>query len=964
MSDRRRNLFVLLLVLGLLAGSVAVIATKKTQLGLDLQGGVQLIYEGKPTRAQPKVTTEALNRSLGLIRQRVDAFGVSEPEIRLSNKNIEVNLPGVKDADAAVSQVGTTAQLYLYDWEKNLLGADCKTNPTEVDAGLTPITGLFRAVTQASKCPPQRDANNGAADRPRTYAFSGANQPLNNGQPFDDVADARDSLDAKALQGAKFLTVPEGILVLRDQKADPKPGGPTPPDPDRWWVLQDNPALSGTDIRNPKQTSDQQGGNQPIVTFEFTDKGQRAFQNTTRAIAQRGLDNAPPGADPVSASHKFAIALDNALVSTPYINYRENPDGIDGVNGAQISGGFTITSAQNLAKLLQIGALPLRLDLVSRSQVSSTLGKQALDQGLIAGVGGFVIVALFLLLFYRVLGLIAVGALAVYALYFYALVKLVPITLTLPGIAGLILTLGVAADANIVIFERVKEEIRAGRSVGTAIAQGYKKGLSTIIDANVVTLLVAFILFVLATASVRGFAFTLGIGVIVSLFTAVLATQAILLLLRGSSVLSSRAALGARERKQRQKFDFMGASRYFFSLSGVILLIGALAISGKGLNFGIDFESGTRITAALQKPATIDQVRGTVGIADAKIQSVDNPDIGRNVVQISTGTLRPQGVSAVNRALGSRYGLVEQPQIESIGPSFGQSVARSALIAIIASLIVIGLYIALRFEWKYAVPVMIALAHDLLITAGVYALVGQEVTTSTVAALLTILGFSLYDTIIVFDRIRENVPRMPSAAFSQIVNRSMSEVIVRSLATSFCSLLPVLALFLFGGQTLRDFAFALIVGTLSGTYSSVFIASPVLSYWKSREPVYRKREARIAQELGEVPAYAVAVAGLPADVAPTEPRSGRRGRVTSPDDPANVSKAEFDEMVRQLGHDDAAAAGRPSARTAPRGGRRGRGGAVAADPTPDAAPDEAEKPTPKPKSSAARKVHRKHGRAR
>ena len=219
--------------------------------------------------------------------------------------------------------------------------------------------------------------------------------------------------------------------------------------------------------------------------------------------------------------------------------------------------------------------------------------------------------------------------------------------------------------------------------------------------------------------------------------------------------------------------------------------------------------------------------------------------------------------------------------MESIGPTFGESVANSALVAMIASLAVISMYIALRFEWKYAVPVLIALMHDILITAGVYALLGREVTTSTVAALLTIVGFSLYDTIIVFDRIRENVPRMPSAAFSQIVNRSMSEVIVRSLATSFCTILPVLALFFFGGETLKDFAFALIVGTVSGAYSSVFIAGPVLTHWKDREQVYRTRERRIRAELGYLPAYAVPMGSAPVDVAPAEPRGGRRS-ITAP----------------------------------------------------------------------------------
>jgi SecD/SecF fusion protein len=210
---------------------------------------------------------------------------------------------------------------------------------------------------------------------------------------------------------------------------------------------------------------------------------------------------------------------------------------------------------------------------------------------------------------------------------------------------------------------------------------------------------------------------------------------------------------------------------------------------------------------------------------------------------------------------------------------------------------VISVYIALRFEWKYAVPVLIALMHDLLITAGVYSLTGREVTASTVAALLTILGYSLYDTIIVFDRIRENVPRMPRAAFSQIVNRSMSEVLQRSLATSLCTALPILALLLFGGNTLKDFAFALLIGTISGAYSSIFIASPVLTHWKEREPNYEARAERIYGELGEVPAYATAIGGAPVDVVPKEPTRRRRGLS---DQPEELSASEFQELVRDL----------------------------------------------------------------
>jgi SecD/SecF fusion protein len=956
MSERRRSLLVLLVVLGLIAGSVYAVSTRDTKLGLDLQGGVQLIYQGEPTAQQPTVTQEALQRSLDIMRDRVDAFGVSEPELLLAGENqIEVNLPGVEDAERAAAQVGSTAQLFFYDWEANILDEDCRTDPDENANARQAITGFYNAVKQASQCKPQDDGNNNAADAPRFYAFNKTSkQPFSNGQPSDSRASALEDLDPEQRSNAEVLEVPEGILVVRDEKPNADA-----PDPDRFWVIQDNPALSGTDIKNPEQNFDQRT-REPIVTFDFTDKGREAFKRITAEIAQRGVDNALPGDIPANSSQHFAIVLDDELVSAPSINYAENPEGIDGSTGAQISGSFSISSAQDLARILEIGALPIRLELVSRSQVSATLGQQALDQGLVAGLAGFAIVALFLITFYRVLGVIAVFAMAIYGLYFYALVKLIPIVLTLPGIAGLILTLGVAADANIVIFERVKEEMRGGRSVAQAISAGYKKGLTAILDANVVTVLVAFILFVLATAGVRGFALTLAVGVMLSLFTAVLATQAMLYALRGTALLRSRAALGARDPKPI-KFDFMGRSKAFFSMSGTILLVCAMAIAISGLNFGIDFEGGTRITAPLERAATVDQVRDAlapVGLADAEIQSVDNAELGRNVVQISAEQLAPAQVDRVENALQEQFGFSDDPSSESIGASFGRSVAESAIYAIIASLVVVSIYITLRFQWKFAVPVLIALMHDLLITGGVYALLGREVTASTVAALLTILGFSLYDTIVVFDRIRENIPRMPNAAFSQIYNRSMSEVIVRSLATSFCAALPILALMLFGGETLQDFAFALLVGTLSGTYSSVFIAGPVLTYWKQREPVYHAREVRIRREFGGVvPAYAVATAGAPVDVAPKE---RKRRRVTTPADPTRgVSSQEFEEMVKDLGIEEKEEEPQPAAARAtgrPAGGRRARSRAKADGQQPQPPQQGGEKPK-KPRN-------RRHGRPR
>jgi SecD/SecF fusion protein len=693
------------------------------------------------------------------------------------------------------------------------------------------------------------------------------------------------------------MVVQQGTVVLQAVPANfsHEPGWSDPAA--QFYALKDHVALFGNDITNPQQSTDQAGA--PDVAFGFTGRGGNEFQTVTAQIAHRG--DLVSGLGQTLVQH-FAVALDTQLITVPSIDFKTYPDGIQGNNGAEITGGFTITSAQNLATQLRLGALPIRLGLISQSQVSATLGKQALHKGVVAGLVGLLAVALFLLAYYRVLGVIAVGGLIVYAVYFFALIKLIPIVLTLPGIAGLILTIGVAADANVVIFERVKEEIRGGRSIRQGIITGYRKGLTAIIDANVVTIMTAFILFVLATSEVQGFALTLGIGTFVSLFTAVMATQAILTTMGNSRLISRPSALGAGGPKREWRYDFMGASRYFFTLSGAILLIGALAIGGRGLNLGIDFTSGTRIVASLNSSPTQPQVAAVVSAAGASnpiVQKITNPGLGNNVFEISAKRLRPGGVNRVMGALSSHFGVRSPPQTTSVGPTFGKTVANSAVIAIIASLLVISAYVALRFEWKFAVPVLIALMHDLLITSGVYALTGREVTTATVAALLTILGYSLYDTIIVFDRVRENIPRMPRAAFSQIVNRSMSEVLTRSLATTSCTLMPIVALLLLGGvagsSELQDFAFALLIGVASGAYSSIFIASPVLTHWKEREPAYAARRRRLIGETGFVPAYA----GAAADVEPAAKRPRRAGRLTAPE-PDSVSASEFEEMKRGL----------------------------------------------------------------
>ncbi len=961
MTSRTRNLSILALVVVLLGAAIAVILTKPTKLGLDLKGGIELVYQGRPTPQVPEVTQQALDDAVETIRKRTDALGVSEPEIQRSGRDqISIGLPDVQNADRAIQQVGTTAQLQFYDWEANVLGPRGPDNPYAGTKALYDATEF--ASTQKGKAeqsdvpegsdetPEQADKNNNTTGD-RYYLFGPDRLPIGPDKEPVRTADYEPSGSCRELlsdyepdsgpapeyakdtecksqlealgsngppAGSRVIKVPEGVIVV---EAEPVEG--QPPQIKRFFVIEDDSELSGRDIENPEQIFDP-NTNAPVVTMEFTDKGREAFARVTKRLADRGARIIlPPGSDREQAFQRFAITLDNKIVSLATIDFVQNPEGIDGRTGAQIEGIGTIEETQDLAESLRIGALPIELKLISQTQVSATLGQQALDQGLTAAAVGLALTIIFLLIFYRVLGLVATVALVIYAIFLFALVKLIPITLTLPGIAGLVLTLAVAADANIVMYERIKEEVRTGRSIPSAISAGYAKALRTIIDANVVTIGVAFILFTLATAGVKGFAFTLGVGTLVSLFTAVLVTSAILGSLARTRLLRRPSALGVNQKERGGwKFDFMGKSRWFFSFSGAILAVGAIAIATLGLNFGIDFESGTRITTPLERPASVDQVRETLsplGYGDAKIQEVDDPELGSNVIQVAVPKLDPGQVPEVERALDSDFGVAgDDFSVTSVGPTFGEQIARTAVLAVVASLLLIALYIGFRFEFKFAVPVLIALAHDLLITAGVYALFDREVTTATVAALLTIMGYSLYDTVIVFDRIRENVPRMPRATFSQIANRSMSEVFTRSLATSFVVLMPVGALLLFGGATLKDFAFALLVGVASGAYSSIFIATPVLVEWKEREQTYMRRRRLILREHGgAVPAFATGAIAEPAPAA--------AGAVAATAAPAEETPISRRERVRR--------------RAAQAGGRRTQ----AAEPPP---PPTAPPPTP------------------
>jgi len=864
--NRRSAIVVLVAVLAGLVG-VALMGIsssplhRKTTLGLDLQGGLEVTLQAVPPKGKT-LTSSDLDRSVTIIRERIDKLGVSEPVVTKQGSNqIAIQLPGIKNPEAAAKVIGSTAQLAMYDLEADL--APPSYNPSGPPI---PTASLYQLLAG------QQSLVKG--DNSDAWYLFDKKKHLRAG-PAQSKAELLKTPVLKPYGGAppdgwKVFGVPPKTTVITCAATTicPGVGTTTPAAPTYYYLFKYDPPLvpemTGSDLNLSGTRQDYDPNtSQPIVLLSFTSHGRKKFEEITKREAIRGklyfntVLGGQSGLEQDSLQH-FAIVLDNEIKSFPSIDWQQYPGGISGSTGAQITGSFTVGEAKDLALVLQTGALPVNFVTLDQTAISATLGKDSLNEAKRAALVGLLVVAIFLLVFYRMLGLVAVLGLAVYAAFLYAAILLFNVTLTLPGFAGLVLTLGVAADANVVIFERVKEEARAGRSMRAAIAKGYQRGFHTIVDANVVTAITAFVLFAVATASVKGFALMLLIGTAISMLTAVVFTRALLTLVAGFSWIDNRSLMGARGRgiPDWLKIDFIGKRRIWFAISGTVVAISIAALIFKGLNLGIDFKGGTQLSFKTPAPVSLAKVRdqaAAVGRADAVIQGrgkVTGSDSYQNF-QVRTRTLSNAQTQELQQSLTDSVNA-QAFGAKSVSASFGRQIARNAIYAIIVSLLLISLYVSFRFQWKFAIPVMVALAHDVAITVGVYALTGREVTTSTVAAVLTVLGYSIYDTIIIFDRIRENIPLMKRASFRVLTNVSLWETIPRSLATTFITLLPILSLLIYGGATLKDFAFALLVGITSGAYSSIFVAAPLVAVFKEREPEFARRVDDEAAALGSV----------------------------------------------------------------------------------------------------------------
>jgi SecD/SecF fusion protein len=848
---------------------------KGVKKGLDLQGGLEVVLKAQPPPGH-KLTSADLDRAVSIMRNRVDKLGVSSPEIRKQGTDqIVIQLAGVHNPEQAAAIIGSTAQLELYDLEPALVPPSITTTGQPV-----PTTNLYQLLSRVQAAAKNSKPSGYVLFKPvkvKTTTGSGKNKKTKTTVVWVKAAGPTDTLHRDAFtgnaglldasrgkvpKGDQVLPVPQATIVITCSAktttscpGDPNVNGLPPPGSTDYYLFKKGlypndqngpyPNLTGKDLNlsGTRQDFSPTDGS-PVVLMQFTSKGNKEFYKVTKNEGARGQIR--------KQSQHFAIVLDDEIRSWPQIDYTD-PTVNGGINptgtGAQITGIGSLKEAQDLALVLQTGALPVKFVPLERTDVSATLGKDSLKQAWLAAIGGLIAVALFLLILYRFLGLVAVIGLAIYGAFMYAAILIFGVTLTLPGFAGLILTIGVAADANVVVFERIKEEVRAGKSMRAAIAAGYAKGFHTIIDANVVTAITALILFAVATAGVKGFALMLLIGTVVSLITAVAATRAMLGLLAGFKWFQNPRFMGAHH-SQRGKFlqiDFMSRKRLWFAISGVVIVVSLGSLVTRGLNLGIDFKGGVQITFQTKKPTAISTVRAqtqAVGQKDAVVQGRGKAYGSESYksFQIRLKKLSGANQNRLSVALDQNVHATKS-QTKNVSSSFGRQIAKSAIIAILFSLLIITLYITIRFKGlAFAVPVIIALLHDLLITVGVYSLTGREVTEATVAAVLTVLGYSIYDTIIIFDRIRENIPIMRRGSIATIVNVSLWETIRRSLATTFITLLPVAALFFFGGPTLKDFAFALLVGVTSGAYSSIFIAAPLLAWWKEREPEFHRRK--------------------------------------------------------------------------------------------------------------------------
>ncbi|MBV9488668.1 MAG: protein translocase subunit SecD [Verrucomicrobia bacterium] len=633
------------------------------------------------------------------------------------------------------------------------------------------------------------------------------------------------------LSGQTFT--PPGYVILNSAEkpeGQPNATGKRSGQPQKYLAKR-RPELTGDQITRAQATFEQRGYE---VALKFTPQGADIFRQVTR-------DN---------LNQQLAIVLDGEVVSAPVIQ-SEIPNG-----QAVITGNFTAEEARNLASALEN---PLQTPVVidETHSVSATLGRDSILGGVTAGLGGLIATLAFVLLYYRTAGLVAIVGLAVNGILLFGVMSLFNFVLTLPGIAGIILTIGMAIDSNVLIYERLREELESGKGLRAAIDAAYNKAFSAIFDANVTTLITAGILFWLGTGPVKGFAVTLTVGIIASMFAALLVTRNVF---RWATALNALRRISMLHLIRSKNFDFLGKRRIAIAGSLLLIIASVAAFAIRQQNaLNIDFTGGDSLR--LRAPATLTeaQVRGAlekVNLGNVVIQREANTGGGTNAGVTYFEIRSPfqtsnRIVNQLNAAFPNRGLVVERS--EAVGPVIGSSLAWTSLKALGLGILGILIYVTLRFEFSFALGAIVALVHDVIITLGVFVLTGHELSLVVVGAVLTIGGYSINDTIVVFDRIREGFRAGRKGSTQTIMNASINETLSRTLLTSGVTLLCMLSLLIFGGAVLADFAFTIVIGIVVGTYSSIFIASPIVLWWTNFRKGNLRQEVTRPQRKGTTP---------------------------------------------------------------------------------------------------------------
>ncbi|MFD8521614.1 protein translocase subunit SecD [Streptomyces capillispiralis] len=714
-----------LFALAVIAVSVFVAVTVPVRLGLDLRGGTQIVLETRSTETV-EADREATDRTLEVLRGRIDALGVAEPTIvRSGDHRIIVELPGVQDPRKAADVLGRTAQLSVH-----------------------PVLGPAAAGEKGERVLPDE-----AGERLR-------------------------------LGGA---------------------------------------SLTGQDVKGADALFDQQGGAGWHVTVDFEDG--RGWARLTGEAACH------PAGDP---QRRVAIVLDDKIISSPQVDPSVACGaGITG-GSTQITGSFTAEEAKELALLVHGGALPVPVETVEQRTVGATLGAEAIEASAWAAVVGTVLTAVFVIVVYRLMGVLATLALLCYGVISYAGLAALGATLTLPGLAGFVLAIGMAVDANVLVFERAREEYGArnrpsGRSALTA---GFKGAFSAIADSNVTTLIAAVLLFLLASGPVKGFGVTLGIGVLASMVSALVITRVLAEFAVARRWVHRRprvtglASVGrVRSYLTRRDPQLMRHPRRWLAVSAAVLVVAGAGIVMRGLDFGVEFTGGRLIEYSTS--TAVDPDRARAALADAGFPQAVVQSSGENRLTVRTEELTDAQAVEVADAVAEAGGGAEKVRDELIGPSLGDELRRNALIALGLALGAQLLYLAVRFRWMFGAGAVGALVHDVIILTGVFAWLGKPVDGVFLAALLTVIGYSVNDSVVVFDRIRELWRKDGRAPLAGVANRAILQTVPRTVNTGIGVFFILAALALLGGDSLTDFALALLIGVAVGTYSSVLTAAPL-----------------------------------------------------------------------------------------------------------------------------------------